>query len=369
MEKPNILIFVPYLKGTGGTETVIKNLNFAYMKSPEKDLYDLKLISFGGTKFDSWAKCWRKKVYNFSNHRFLQMFCYIFLMPFLIIKVIHQEKPTGIICTNPIIWEIVYYIKKIFSLNFKIYGWYHYSLKQKKLSYRSIKRCDSFLAISTGIARQLVELGFNKKKISILNNPVIIGDKVNIIDSTRKTLEKAETEFLYVGRIDFDGQKNVQELFNSLAKVSGNWNLNLFGTCSSTDMRALKDIADNYGFQDKIHFNGYNPNVWETIKKADALILTSHFEGFPMILCEAISHGIYCVSANCETGPSDIINENNGRLYDPGDVDGLSRILSNIVEGVLVVPNENQISKTMEQFNQQHFILNFERAVGIHKHT
>ena len=63
------IIAVPYLKGMGGTETVIKNFAEALdVKNSNNDI-SWKLISFGGTDKSDWLKHWNKKVYNFSKKR------------------------------------------------------------------------------------------------------------------------------------------------------------------------------------------------------------------------------------------------------------------------------------------------------------
>lgn len=46
-----------------------------------------------------------------------------------------------------------------------------------------------------------------------------------------------------------------------------------------------------------------------------------------MVLLEAMSRGIYCVASNCETGPADIVNKNNGQLFEVGNVDELTHKL------------------------------------------
>ncbi|WP_170684982.1 glycosyltransferase, partial [Escherichia coli] len=61
--------------------------------------------------------------------------------------------------------------------------------------------------------------------------------------------------------------------------------------------------------------------VRQDIKKVSALLLTSSFEGFPMTLLESMSWGIPCISADCVSGPGDIIQPDvNGHLYQPGDI-------------------------------------------------
>ncbi len=364
MEKLKVLVMVPYLNGTGGTETVIKNLNSAYMQSDQKSRYELKLISFGGSKKIKWLEDWDKTVYSFSNSRFLQMIMYVIAMPMLCLKTILTEKPDAVVCTNPVIWEVVYFLRTLTKKNFKIYAWYHYSIKQKRVSSSALKRCDHFFAISTGIAKQLTEMGVDEYRITVLTNPVILDKSVKLIPRSNKSgCGDVTTHFLYVGRIDFDAQKNVQELFKALVFVQGEWKLDLFGTYSNRDKEALVAIAKRHGFTERIVFRGFNSDVWNNIRTADALVLTSNYEGFPMILCEAISHGIFAVSSDCETGPADIIQEDNGRLYTPGNTLQLAEILTSICHNRLPIPSGQTISNTMNKFGQENFIHVFEDCI------
>lgn len=364
MQKLKILVIVPFLKGFGGTETVVKNLNKAYQQSTNHDNYELKLISFGGTEKSDWLSGWDKVVYPFSNLRSVQIFMYVFAMPFLCLKTILVERPNAIICTNPIIWETIYFLRLLLRMNFKIYAWYHYSIEQKHISNRALHRCDHFLAISSGIAQQLERRGIRESKITVLTNPVIISQRIDYIPRSKEQRDGSKTtHFLYIGRIDFDGQKNVQELFHALAHVKGPWRLDLFGSYIERDKKALMAIAHRHGFSKNINFQGFSSDVWHSVTMADVLVLTSKYEGFPMILCEAISHGIFVVSSDCETGPKDIVQENNGRLYTPGDVSQLAKILTSISLGRLPLPDHSIISDTMEKFSQEHFIETFEKCL------
>ncbi|RYZ29608.1 MAG: glycosyltransferase family 4 protein [Chitinophagaceae bacterium] len=61
--------------------------------------------------------------------------------------------------------------------------------------------------------------------------------------------------------------------------------------------------------------------------------MTSRFECFPMVLLEAMSHGIPCVSFNCPTGPSFIIDDQeNGLLVSPENVDEIADALIRLIE-------------------------------------
>lgn len=131
-----------------------------------------------------------------------------------------------------------------------------------------------------------------------------------------------------MGRIQFEDQKNLKEVFLALGKLDKPFRLDLVGNGSDHDMIKLKKLALELGIQDKIYWHDWQTNPWgyveKTIQTVSALVLTSTFEGFPMILCEALSRGIFCISSDCTTGPSDIIKPTNGLLYPPGNIDALT---------------------------------------------
>ena len=58
--------------------------------------------------------------------------------------------------------------------------------------------------------------------------------------------------------------------------------------------------------------------------RASIYALSSRFEGFPLVLIEAMSKGMAVVAFDCPTGPADVIDDHrNGLLVPPKDVDAL----------------------------------------------
>lgn len=79
-----------------------------------------------------------------------------------------------------------------------------------------------------------------------------------------------------------------------------------------------------------VDWRGWFDDPWKEIANngIDYLVLSSKFEGFGMVLAEAISRGIPVISSNCPVGPADIIKPDiNGFLYTPGDREELHNIL------------------------------------------
>lgn len=339
--KKKAIIAIPYLSGKGGTETVIKNFHQA-LSAYGNNEYMWELISYGGTKYPAWMKEWNKKVYNFSNSRLIQKFFYIFLLPFLIGKDLKKEKPDYFIATNPIIWTLAFYQRKVFSPKTKIISWYHFSFKRKNVNKRYLKTTDYFWAISNGIRKELISLGVNEKNIDVVYNPV---NTKNISSITRSN---RQNHFIYIGRIDYDGQKNVSELIQALSQVTSPYICDLYGNFDEEIKNKLLNLSLK---KDSIRFHGFFKDVWSQINEADVLLLTSKYEGFGMVLCEAASRGIALVSSDCPVGPQEIVNKDNGYLYKSGDTQELTKILNNITSYKVEISSVSKVKKSIEKFN------------------
>ena len=74
----------------------------------------------------------------------------------------------------------------------------------------------------------------------------------------------------------------------------------------------LKNFCKKNKLEDKIRFIGYKKNIYPYLKWANALILSSKYEGSPNVLIEAISLNKIVISSDCPTGPKEILNNGKG---------------------------------------------------------
>lgn len=316
-----VIIVTPFLSGKGGTETVIKNV-FRCMK--ENADYKLELYLLGGTEDSSWLEDVAVTTVKLKLPLKFKKIEYLFRLPFLLFNIIKQN-PEYLISTSPVIWTLLFYLNRIFRKQAKILGWYHYSIYKKNISQLAIHSLDGFLAISSGIANEVAKLGLNREKIFIVFNPVFF-ESNDLINSPGKS---NLFEFVYMGRYDYNQQKNVSELFTALGKLNVKFRLRIFG--EGQDKARLDELAKSLKISSSIEWCGFKNDVWSNIKVADALILSSNYEGFPMVLLESLTHGLVIVSSNCPTGPNDIIQQGkNGYLYEPGNISELVYFLGNV---------------------------------------
>lgn len=356
MKKKKIMIFLPYMPGYGGVETVISNLFEAYNKY-DKNNCELSVVSIGGYGNGKWLDNVRdKKIYQLSQNKIIRKFEYASIFPFLTLYEVIKNKPDVVVSTSSKLWSTLYFWKKVFNLKYKVASWRHSSLTYYPCSNLSLKCADIFLAISTGIGKQLEKKGVPKDKIRIVYNPIKRSDL-----EIKRTLSSSPAQFVFVGRLMLNGQKNMKEMFDAFSKVHGDWILNIYGQGSTKE---LNSYIKKLGIQNHIKFQGFKQNLWSNVEKCDAVIMTSKFEGLPMALVEAISNGVPVISSDCETGPDDIVNVKNGKLYEPGNIDELSGILQKFVDKKTNYNDINSIKESINKFYSDNYIDKFVKMLN-----
>ncbi|ASV56072.1 glycosyl transferase [Lelliottia jeotgali] len=127
-------------------------------------------------------------------------------------------------------------------------------------------------------------------------------------------------DFIAVGRLCF--QKNYErmiDIFSYICKVDSSLRLNIFGNGDQDYIdKILNEIKDRK-LVDNVFLHKATDNIGEWLSRSKLLIMTSHYEGLPMVLIEAQANGLPCAALDVQTGPSDIIvNRDVGLLMDSG---------------------------------------------------
>lgn len=108
------------------------------------------------------------------------------------------------------------------------------------------------------------------------------------------------------------------------------WKLRIVG--DGPEMQRLCAKARELGVEQSVEFAGATRNVEEHYRKAAIFCMSSRFEGFPMVLLEALSFGLPVVSFDCETGPAEVLEGTGGRLAEASDVEDLAKNLLHFIK-------------------------------------
>lgn len=137
-----------------------------------------------------------------------------------------------------------------------------------------------------------------------------------------------------VGRLDY--QKGFDRLIRAwdLVQRSGrfaDWRLDIFGQGEWHDM--LQAMIDERGLAATTRLCRPTSQIGDEYARSSLHVMTSHYEGFGMVIVEAMACGLPSVSFDCKCGPKDIIRPGeNGLLVRDGDEEGLAQALMTLME-------------------------------------
>jgi len=181
---------------------------------------------------------------------------------------------------------------------------------------RKYPELDALVVLTDGDVRQYDELLAGQLRLARIPN------SVHAMGGSDPDL--GERTVLAAGRLTH--QKGFDLLIPAFAKVAGehpDWRVRI---CGKGEQQAeLRELIASHGLQDRIELAGPVGNMAEEMAMASVFVLSSRFEGFPLILIEAMSKGLAVVSFDCPTGPGEIIDDHrNGLLVAPNDIDALA---------------------------------------------
>ena len=145
-------------------------------------------------------------------------------------------------------------------------------------------------------------------------------------------MPEREKTIISIGRLE--SQKDYKTLIDSFYKIHASfpeWKVHVYG---HGDMRdELQKYVDDKGLSDRFLFCGRTDKPYLELRKSSIFVLSSFYEGFPNVLCEAMYAGNLCISSDCVSGPRELINHSqNGWLFPVGDVNMLAELLKQCIE-------------------------------------
>ena len=189
-----------------------------------------------------------------------------------------------------------------------------------------------------------------KNKVSVIPNPII--SQSPYPPSTTK-----EKRVIAAGRLVY--QKNFSSLIKAwkqVAEIHPDWILEIYG--EGTLKIELESLITELNLKRHVFLKGKTPDIFKVMSNSSIYVLSSIYEGLPLVILEAMSCGLPIISYECPCGPKDIITDGkNGFLVNVNDEITLANKINYLIENEELRKQMSNIAKvTVEQYNIKNII-------------
>lgn len=342
MNKPNILFLLKGLE-TGGLEVVTSVLANKFVEEGHR----VSVFSFLGGKhsiaerFDKRIKIYQQDDYSQSRENIsklrkilvddkIDIIINQWGLPYTPIKTARKAAKGLDIKIISVYHNAPSFNGRIQKLNIALIGCENpikrLALRALRFAYRKItskamayiyKNSDLFLVLSPSYIEDFKKFTgvSDGSHLQVLTNPITVEH-----DHYEYAFDKKHKEFIYVGRLDFVQKRvyRVIDTWNYLEDRFPDWHLTIVG--DGEDRVNLENHVKCLGLK-HVSFEGFQKPI-EYYKRASILLLTSDFEGFPLVLAECMSFGVIPAVYNSYSAVGDIIDDGKDGIVIPYHEDG-----------------------------------------------
>jgi glycosyltransferase involved in cell wall biosynthesis len=208
---------------------------------------------------------------------------------------------------------------------------------------RLVRKFDNFIVLT----RQDAEMWGDLPNLSVMPNAVVTAPHIEHKSDNHRVIA--------VGRLDY--QKGFDRLLDAWALIPSElrkfWRLDIFGQGEWEEK--LKQQIMTLGIGESAAVNQPTDRIFDEYAASDFLVMTSHYEGFPMVMIEAMACGVPTVCFDFLCGPRDIIaNGINGIIVPEGNLQALSTAMQQLMEHPEQLARmSDQAKRISEEFSQE----------------
>lgn len=358
-----IAIFLSSLDG-GGAERVMINLAQGFA---DKD-YDVDLIlamAYGPYLSQIPANI---RVIDLKQKRLIQS------LP-LLIRYLKKEGAIALISALEDTNLVALWAKFLGRISIPVIVTVHNNLSQEAQNATQLKRkyiplilpwfypwADAVVAVSQGVANDLVKLGLRSKNLSVIYNPIVTPElKAKLEQSLEHPWFSPQEPPVILGVGRLTKQKDFVMLIRAFAKVRHSQNVRLMILGEGEERSSLESLIAELGIREDVDLPGFvdNPNVY--MAKAAILVLSSAWEGFGNVLVEAMVAGTPVVSTDCDSGPAEILaNGKYGKLVDVGDSEGMAKAIISTLKNP---PDSQFLQQRATEFSLNNTLIQYQKLL------
>jgi len=174
-------------------------------------------------------------------------------------------------------------------------------LKQRMVEIYAQHPC---VCVSEGAQKDFIKSFGHITPTTAIHNPI---DKDSIQQQADAFVPEYQNYIIHVG--SFKDAKRHDVLVKAYAKTDQSMPLLLLG--QGKHKNEIEELVTELNLTDKVIFLGFRDNPFPYIKHAQFKILTSDWEGFALVIAEALVLGTPVISTKCPSGPSELLPERN----------------------------------------------------------
>ncbi len=167
-----------------------------------------------------------------------------------------------------------------------------------------------------------------------------------------------------VGRLDF--QKGFDRLIEAWALIPAalrkEWHLDIFGQGEWLHM--LNERIDKKGLQESAKINPPTKDIINEYLASSFIVMSSHWEGLPMVLIEAMALGLPAVCFDFKCGPKDVIQDGvNGLLTPEGNIPALAQAMQRMMDNPKIIEQMSaEAIRIREKYTEQTIMAKWENC-------
>ena len=225
-----------------------------------------------------------------------------------------------------------------------------------RMTYRS---ASGVIAVSSGVADTLSRITkLRRERIHVLYNPVVVpGFAEEAAAQLGHPWFQAGQPPVVLGVGSLTAQKDFGTLMRAFATVRHQRHARLVILGEGEQRAELESLAKELGVDNDVEMPGWVANPYSYMSRSGVFVLSSRWEGFGLVLAEALACGTPVVSTDCPSGPSEILeNGIHGALVPMQNSEAMAKAILKALEET---PDRSALRKRGYDFSLEKAVANY----------